>query len=133
MATVSIAVPTPSQWAAASLHLERRADWRFVHIGGTRYAVVPSGRSGHVYQVRDDAAGCSCPWYTKTGQRCSHMLALELAATADELAEVRPAPQRTATTHRLCLRKACGALLAPEWPYKFCDHCQERQRAILDA
>jgi hypothetical protein len=87
MAVQSIA-PTASQQASAALHLERQADWRAVRIDGTRYVILPSGRSGHVYTVRADAAGCSCPWYVRTGQRCSHMLALELS-------EPRPAPAPT--------------------------------------
>ena len=28
--------PTPSQWASAATHLERRADWRTIRIDGTR-------------------------------------------------------------------------------------------------
>jgi hypothetical protein len=69
-----------SQEASAHLHLSRREAWRTVRIAGTRYVVMPSGRSEHVYQVRFDARGCSCPWYSRTARRCSHMLALELAA-----------------------------------------------------
>jgi len=74
------AAPSPSQCASAAMHLERRDDWRVVRIEGVRYVVVPSGRSGRVYLVRADAGGCACPWYTRTGRQCSHMLALELVA-----------------------------------------------------
>ena len=87
MTTTIVSPPTPSQWASASLHFERRADWRTYRVDGERYVVLPSGRSAHVYQVRADAAGCSCPWYQRTGQRCSHMLALELAALEAELSD----------------------------------------------
>jgi len=132
MAVSSIA-STPAQWASASLHLERREDWRFVRIDGKRYAILTSGTSGHTYTVRADAAGCGCPWYVKTGRQCSHMLALDLDALEAELSEPRPAPASRHTTHRPCLRKACGAILPPEWPYRFCDHCWERQRAVLDS
>jgi hypothetical protein len=112
MTTVSIA-PTPSQWASAALHLERREDWRFVHIDGTRYAVLTSGSSGRVYQVRADAAGCSCPWYLKTGQRCSHMLGLELAALEAELSEPQPAPAPRARYEDLfhACAAGCGDLV----------------------
>jgi predicted nucleic acid-binding Zn finger protein len=81
------AAPTTSRCASAACHLERRADWRTVRIDGTRYVVLTSGNSGRTYILRADAAGCSCPWYQRTGRRCSHMLALELAALEDELAE----------------------------------------------
>ena len=84
--------PTPSQWASAATHLERLADWRTIRIDGTRYVVLTSGNSGRTYWVRADAAGCGCRWYQETGRRCSHMLALELAALESELAEPAAAP-----------------------------------------
>jgi hypothetical protein len=110
MTTVSIA-PTPSQWASASLHLERRDDWRVYRVDGERYVVLPSGRSAHVYQVRADAAGCSCPWYQRTGQRCSHMLALDLAALEIDLAAAVPS----------CKTAGCGELA--DTRDGFCDRC----------
>ena len=87
----TITAPTASQWASAATHLERRAGWRTVRIDGTRYVVLTSGNSGRTYWVRAGARGCGCRWYQETGRRCSHMLALEFAATLDELAESAPA------------------------------------------
>jgi len=106
--TVSSIAPTPSQWASASLHLERRYDWRIVRIDGERYVVLASATSGHVYAVRADAAGCGCPWYTRMGRQCAHMLALELAATEDELAE-QPAPSPKKRASYADLFAACAA------------------------
>jgi SWIM zinc finger len=86
MALNSIApMPTVAQYASAALHLDRRSSWRTVRLDGTRYVIVTSGSSGHVYWVRADAAGCSCAWYLRTGRQCSHMLALELEALEAEL------------------------------------------------
>ena len=85
--TALVTAPTASQWASAALHLERRPDWRYIRIDGVRYAVLASGNSGRTYQLRADAAGCSCCWYQKTGTTCSHMLALELDALEIELSD----------------------------------------------
>ncbi len=74
---------TPSQQAAAAMHLENREDWRYVHVSGVRYVVLASARSSRTYWVRDDAAGCSCPWYIKTGTTCSHMLAVRRDSAQD--------------------------------------------------
>lgn len=82
-----ITTPSPSQYASAACHMERMSEWRYVRIAGERYAVIPSGVSGHTYLCRADAAGCSCLGYVKTGRRCSHMLSLELAALEQELAD----------------------------------------------
>lgn len=79
--------PTASQFASAIMHLDRRADWRTVRIDGTRYVSLLSGRSNHVYLVRASGDGCSCPWYANTLGQCSHMLAIQLDALEDELAE----------------------------------------------
>src|SRR5215207_3565831 len=84
---VAPAAPTASQWASAATHLERQADWRTIRIDAVRYVVLQSGNSGRTYILRADAAGCQCVWYQRTGQRCSHMLAVELAALESELAE----------------------------------------------
>jgi hypothetical protein len=92
----TITAPTPSQWASAATHLERRADWRTIRIDGTRYVVLPSGNSGRTYILRADAAGCQCPWYARTGTRCSHMLAVELDVLERELASVPAALARRA-------------------------------------
>lgn len=86
--TAAPATASAAQWASAVLHLEHRQDWRVVRIAGTRYIVMQSGRSGRVYQVRADARGCACPWYARTGRRCSHMLALE---TSEQSAQRRAA------------------------------------------
>jgi hypothetical protein len=89
--------PTASQFAAATSHLDMRSDpdplqrWANVRIDGVRYVSVTSGNSGRKYLVRADAAGCACVWYQRTLTRCSHMLAVELAALEDELTE-QPAP-----------------------------------------
>jgi hypothetical protein len=115
--------PTPSQWASAATHLEGREDWRSVRIEGVRYVVLTSGRSGRVYHVRADAAGCRCKWYEKTASQCSHMLAVELAALADELAE-RPA----APIFERC--RACGSLT--DGPRRLCDDCAADQARRLD-
>jgi len=117
--TVSSIAPTASQQASAALHLERRADWRTVRIDGTRYVVLPSGRSTHVYQVRGDAAGCSCPWYLRTGRRCSHMLALELA-------EAQPVPASKARPSYDALYPACrtaGCNDVADSKDGYCDRC----------
>ena len=79
---------TASQQAAAQLHLERRAEWSWIRIAGTRYAVLPSGRSNRTYWVRADAAGCSCMWSQRRGSPCSHRIAV--ASTIE-----RPNPTRT--------------------------------------
>lgn len=86
MTQTSIA-PTQSQWASAMTHLEQREEWRFLRISGIRYVSLVSGRSNRVYLARADADGCSCPFYVQTGRQCSHMLAIYLATTEDELRE----------------------------------------------
>lgn len=87
MQQATIAQATPSQWASAAMHLERRSEWRTVRISGTRYVSLLSGRSNHVYLVRADAAGCGCPWSQRMSSPCSHRIAVELAALEDELRE----------------------------------------------
>lgn len=98
--------PTASQMASAATHLDMRNDpdprqrWANVRIAGVRYVSVTSGNSERKYLVRADADGCECVWYERTLTRCSHMLAVELAATLDELAAAQieqPAP--TVPTH----------------------------------
>lgn len=121
--------PTASQYASAALHLERMADWLFVRIAGERYAVIPSGTSGHTYLCRADARGCSCLGYVKTGRRCSHMLSLELAALEDDLRE--PAPV-TIQEMRILLpgcAGGCGSLVEAR-DGLWCDDCAAvRERA----
>lgn len=91
--------PTASQYASAATHLERRGDWRTIRIDGTRYVVMASGNSGRTYILRADGAGCQCIWYQQTGTTCSHMLAVYLAATMDELAEEPVTGARDIYTH----------------------------------
>lgn len=98
MATTTIATPSPAQWASAACHFEQRADWRVVRIEGDRYVVLTSATSGAVHYVRADAKGCDCRWYQRTGRQCSHGLAVELAALAEELAEAPAPPSAPAPT-----------------------------------
>lgn len=79
--------PTASQIASSKAHLDRRDSWRYYRVDGVRYIAMTSGTSGIVYNVRADAAGCSCPAYQKRGYSvCSHMLAAREAANHDALA-----------------------------------------------
>jgi hypothetical protein len=87
MALATIQHATPSQYASAAMHLDRRSEWRTYLVDGTRYVAILSGRSNRVYAVRADSRGCSCDWYKNGGQQCSHMLSLHLAALEDELVE----------------------------------------------
>lgn len=87
MASAMVTQPTPSQFASATMHLERRNEWRVVRIDGTRYISLVSGRSNRVYLARADAAGCSCVWSQTMSSPCSHRIAIELAALEDEMAE----------------------------------------------
>lgn len=79
--------PTPSQWASAAMHLNERDEWHTVRISGVRYISMKSGTSGRRHFVRADARGCDCLWSQRAATPCSHRLAVELAATEDELAE----------------------------------------------
>jgi hypothetical protein len=111
---------TPSQYASAAIHLERRAEWRTVRIDGERYVSLTSGQSNRVYLARADAAGCSCIWNQQTGTTCSHMLAICLAALEDELRETMPAPRTTyADLFPPC--RACGDLT--DAADRLCDRC----------
>lgn len=101
---------TASQLASARCHLERRPAWRTVRINGTRYVSMVSGRSNRVYLVRADSAGCSCAHYTTTWRTCAHMLAVELAAMEEELAEIaveQPAPKTIESIWAICWTKGC--------------------------
>lgn len=94
----AVYTPTASQWASAATHLAMRSEWRYVRIGDVRYVVLVSGTSGRVYYVRADARGCGCLWSQKAATPCSHRIAVDLAATEDELVEEasRPAARKTA-------------------------------------
>lgn len=85
MATTTSYQPTPSQWASAAMHLDRRSDWRYFRVDGVRYVALPSGRSEHVYRLPVDGTTCDCEWSKRGYPLCSHKLAMELAATEDDL------------------------------------------------
>jgi hypothetical protein len=109
--------PTASQFASATAHLERRADWRTYRVDAVRYVALQSASSGTTYSVRADAAGCSCLWYERTGRTCSHMYAVELAALEDELWEAQidaalgpPAPKRASYADLFEACRDCGDL-----------------------
>ena len=78
MAIQMIPNGSPSQQASAQQHLSRRDEWRSVRIGGMRYVVLPSAKSGRVYTVRADGRGCSCPGYTRGLPVCAHMLSVRM-------------------------------------------------------
>jgi hypothetical protein len=115
MAQQAVYHPTPSQWASAATHLDRRSEWVTFRVNGERYVALPSGCSGKTYWVRASADGCSCPWYARTLEQCSHMLAVYAAATEQELAE---APVM-ADLYRRCARVGCGAICES----RLCDDC----------
>ena len=95
MAQRTTYTPTPSQWASAACHYERRSEWRTVRIAGVRYVALTSGTSGKVYLVRADARGCACPAYQHGYPMCAHQLALELSVLADDLGATCQAPNCT--------------------------------------
>ncbi len=99
--------PSPSQWASAARHLDRAAEWRTYRVDGVRYIAVPSGCSGKVYAVRADAAGCSCDWYRKTWNQCSHMLAIYLMVTESELSAPQPRPAIGDIMPAECWERGC--------------------------
>lgn len=83
--------PTASQWASATVHLERRDEWLYYWREGVRYVRIISGRSNRLYVARADADGCSCAWSQNPwsgGTPCSHRIALELDALEEELRDV---------------------------------------------
>ena len=65
---------------------------------GVSFVVIPS-TSGHVYFVRPDGRGCSCPCSQRSPLTCAHRLAVEAANREDAAAEsarleaLHPAPQ----------------------------------------
>jgi hypothetical protein len=78
--------PTTAQWANATLHLERRADWRFIRIDGVRYVSLVSNASPRVHIVRADGRACDCLWYQRTGKTCSHRIAVITALLEEQAA-----------------------------------------------
>ncbi len=98
----TIVAGTPNQHAAAAAHLARQAEWRHVHLGGTRYIVVPSGRSDKVYWLDLSNERCSCLWNQRTQTLCSHLL----AAFQAERVATRPA-SRYATLVGACEATGC--------------------------
>lgn len=91
-------VPTESQRASSQMHLDNRAAWTYVRLGGVRYIAMPNSTGKRVYMVRADGQGCECPAYQKWGySKCSHMLAAIEAANHDALeawlaAGIEPTP-----------------------------------------
>lgn len=84
--------PTASQWASATVHLERRSEWRYFWRENVRYVSIISGRSNRLYVARADADGCSCPWSQNPwsgSTPCSHRIALELDALEADLIDAR--------------------------------------------
>lgn len=104
--TSAVYQATPSQLASATMHLERRSEWRTVRISGVRYISLVSGRSNRVYLARADAAGCSCPWSQTMSSPCSHRIAIDLDALEQELAETPV----MADLYRRCARVGCQEL-----------------------
>jgi hypothetical protein len=78
-----------------------------------------------------NAVACECPDYQEAGNICKHVRAIVLSEQRQQSAKAAPSPSSRHTTHRPCRRRACGAILPPEWPYTFCGHCWERKRDIL--
>jgi hypothetical protein len=121
--------PTPSQWASAAMHLDRRDEWRFFWVSGVRYVALPSGNSGRTYWVRASADGCSCPWYARTLEQCSHMLAVYAQATEQELAE---APLMADLFTR-CARVGCTELCEGTTLCDACSALAERSERMAAA
>lgn len=119
----AIVAATPSQWAAATMHLENRDQWVTIRIEGVRFVIVTSGTSGRVYGLPVDASSCPCKWNTETRTQCSHMLALELAATMDELAEDAAVPTLVSlrSLYPPCMG-GCGSVLDSS-TQSWCDDC----------
>ena len=124
--------PTVSQFASAAMHMELRSEWCTVRINGERYVRLESGSSGHVYLLRADARACACAWYEKTGEQCSHMLALELAAMEDELRETASVPSLASYRDLFpgCAG-GCGELLDGGYS-RLCEHCSAEQTFRLE-
>jgi hypothetical protein len=104
MAQQTVYQPTASQYASAATHLETPI--HHIRIDGQRFAIVTSGNSDHVYWLPADGTSCPCIWWETTRTTCSHLLALELAALEQELAE---APVM-ADLYTRCARVGCGEL-----------------------
>lgn len=79
---------------------------------------------------------CSCEGYRHRSV-CSHSEAVrqheDRHARTVEAARARYAEQKsaTATSWRKCVRSWCEALLPPESFERFCDPCNEKDRALL--
>lgn len=128
--------PTPSQEAAAAMHLDRQSEWRTVRIGGTRYVVLPSGRSNRVYHVLASGDRCDCRWSQTQRTPCSHRLAVERAALLDEQIEEIDAAIAEACVPLKSLRDlypgcagGCGSIVEAR-DGLWCDDCAaKRERA----
>src|SRR3954454_3978742 len=128
MAAVSIAVPAdPKRDARARELVDAVASWPRHTLkvawgsfeAGTTFRRA-TGSKGARYLV--NAVACECPDYQQNLAICKHVRAVVLFEST----------RRTTTTHRPCVRKACIALLPPEWPYHYCDQCWERQQRVFD-
>lgn len=113
---------TASQWASARTHLERRIE--YVRFEGVRYAIVVSGNSDRVYHLPADASKCPCVWWEIMRTMCAHMLAVELAATMDELAEQ---PHQLADYAAVYARCAGGCGEAVDYSGERCWTCLSEQ------
>ena len=128
MIQTQVYTATPSQWALAGMHLDRRSEWTFFRVNGERYVALPSGNSGKTYWVRADGAGCSCPFYSARLEQCSHMLSVYLDATMDDLAEAPASLKSLRDTMPGCAG-GCGNLVEAR-DGLWCDDCAaERERS----
>ena len=93
-------LPSPDVQATAATLLADRHTWRYVRNKetGVSFVAVPSD-SGHVYQVRPDGRGCSCPCSQRSWLMCAHRLAVteanreDMAAEGARLEAMYPAPK----------------------------------------
>ena len=97
--TVRSRLPSPACQIKAAALLADRHTWRYARntATGVAFIAVPS-ESGHVYQVRPDGRGCSCPCSQRSWLVCAHRLAVDMANREDLAAEgarleaMHPAP-----------------------------------------
>lgn len=124
--------PTASQYASAAMHLETPIN--HIRIDNVRYAIVTSGNSDRVYWLPADGSSCPCIWWEKTRTTCSHLLALELQATMDELAEQPHTFADYRAMYPGCAA-GCGQIVDSS-RQTFCDDCaaiQEREQRMTAA
>ena len=98
--TVRTRLPSHETQVKAAALLADRHTWRYARnkMTGVAFVVVPSD-SGHVYHVRPDGRGCSCPCSQRSWLVCAHRLAVieanreDLAAESARLEALYPAPK----------------------------------------